>query len=393
MYRKTAMARVAIVALCLWAAGALGDERLWVEAKINGQPARFCFDTGAADLVLLTAGAKRLGVRFSEPQTNQVLALGETPSGTSELCQLTVNNISLRTQFRVADVPTYLHTDIDGLIGWKAIKGNILRIDAMHGTVTALEKVPKNARDWTQLPVDQRSPYLQLEVPLNEVERGSIFVDTGWTQGVGLAPARWREWKAAHPLQPLTVKAYYMPGAGLLVKEEAWAKELAIGPLTLTNVPVTEAPSVQMAAAVPPFEASLGIAGLKRLELIVDGPNGVAYLKARKSKAPPYEHSRLGAVFIPRASGNDDLVAQIVPGSPAEEAGIRSGDVLLSIGNLDVTKWRTDPNVLPLSRFWEQPPGSKLTLTLRRGEREFKVNLTLRQILSPQVPGEKPPRW
>lgn len=393
MHLKTAMAGAAIVTLCLWTARALPDERLWVEARINGQPARLCFDTGTADLVLLKAGAKRLGVSFSEPPTNAILAPGEIPSGTSEVCDLTVNKTTLHTQFRVADIPTYVRTEIDGLIGWNAIKDNILKIDAEKGTITALEKVPKNARDWIQLPLEKRSAYLQLDVPLNDVERGSIFVDTGWTQGVGLSGVKWREWKTAHPLQPLTVKAYFMPGAGVLVKEEAWARELTIGPLTITNVPLTEAPSVHVALAVPPFEASLGLAGLKRLDFIIDGPQGVAYVHPKKSKPQPYEHSRLGAVFVPRNSRNDDLVAQIVPGSPAEEMGIRNGDVLLSVGNLDVTKWRTDPNVLPLSRFWEQPPGSKLTLTLRRDERVFKVNVALRQILSPQIPGKKPAPW
>jgi len=367
----------------------LADERLWVEARVNGRPARICFDTGTGDLVLLKAGAKRLGVAFTEPPTNTVLSPGEIPSGISEMCELTVNKSKLRTQFRVADLPAYVHTDIDGLIGWRAIKNNILKIDAERGTVTGLEKIPNSARNWTQLSLDKRSEYLQLEIPLPDLESGSIFVDTGWTQGVGLTPADWQEWKARHPLQPLTVKAYFMPGAGVLVKEEALARELAIGPVTLTNVPVTEAPPVHISLAVPPFEASLGLAGLKRMDLILDGPQGVAYVHPKKSKPQPYQHSRLGAAFVPSNPGSEDLVAQIVPGSPAEEAGIRNGDVLLSIGNLDVTKWRTDPNVLPLSRFWEKPPGSKLVLTLRRGDKVFKVNVTLRQILSPQTPGWK----
>jgi S1-C subfamily serine protease len=149
-------------------------------------------------------------------------------------------------------------------------------------------------------------------------------------------------------------------------------------------VPVTEVTPVHLALAAPPFEASFGLAALKRLDLIVDGTHGVAYLRPRKSRPPPYDHSRLGAVFVPRDAQSNDLVAQIVPGSPAEEAGIRNGDVLLRVGTLDVTEWRTNPNVLPLSRFWEEPPGTRLDLTLRRGDKDMKVNVTLREILSPE---------
>jgi hypothetical protein len=393
VHQKTTMAAAAIVTLCVWPACAQADERLWVDAKINGQPARLCFDTGTADLVLLQAGAKRLGVKFTEPPADAVLSPGEIRSGTSEPCELTINRTTYRTQFRVADLPAYVRTDIDGLIGWKAIKNNIIKIDAEHDSVIALAKVPAAVRDWVQFPVDKDSDYLQLEVPHDNLERGSIFVDTGWTQGVGLPAAKWRDWKDSHPLQPLTLKAYYMPGAGLQVKEEAWAKQLAIGPMTLTNVPVTEAPAVHVSLAVPPFEASLGLAGLKRLDFIVDGAQGIAYLRPRRDKPAPYGHSRLGAVFVPRDAQSDDLVAQVVPGSPAEEAGIRNGDVLLRIGKLDVTKWRTDPSVLPLSRFWEQPPGTKLNLLLRRDDKTRSVNVTLRQILGPQIEKKKPRLW
>ncbi len=393
MHLKRTVASAAIVILCLWAVCALADERLWVEAKINGQPARLCVDTGTSDLVLLRSGAKRLGIKFTDPPTNTVLAPGEIPSGISEPCDLVVHRTKVRTQFRVAELPAYVHTDIDGLIGWKAVKDNILKIDGEHGTIVALTEVPKSSRGWLKLPVDRRSDYLQLEVPHGNGEYGSVFVDTGWTQGVGLSDPKWSEWKAAHPLQPLTVRAYYMPGSGVQVKEEGWANQLAIGPLTLTNVPVTQAPMTHQTLAAAPYEASLGLAGLKRMDLIVDGAKGVAYVRPKKNAPLPYQHSRIGAVFVPADGQSDDLVARIVPGSPAEEAGIRNGDVLLQVGTLDVTKWRTDPRVLPLTRFWERPAGSKLDLTLKRGDKVYRVNVTLRQILMAQGPGNKWRGW
>jgi len=382
MHLKTTMAWAAVGFSCLWPADGRGDERLWVQAKINGQPARLCFDTGTGDLVLLRAGARRLGLKFTEPPTNAVLSSGEIPSGTTEACVLSVRETTIRTRFRVADLPAFLRTDMDGLIGWQPVRENILRIDAEKGTVTTLAKVPKAAREWIRLPVNKNSAYLQLEVPHDDGVSASIFVDTGWTQGVALPEDKWREWKAAHPLEPLTLKAFFMPGAGLVVKEEAWARQLSMGPLTLTNVPVTEATSVHVALAAAPYEASLGLAGLKRLDFIVDGEQGVAYVRPRKRPASPYEHSRLGAVFVPRDSLSDELVARIEPGSPAEEVGIRNDDVLLRIGDLDVTKWRTDPKVLPLSRFWELPAGTRLDLMLRRSGDVFRVKVTLRDILS-----------
>ena len=87
-------------------------------------------------------------------------------------------------------------------------------------------------------------------------------------------------------------------------------------------------------------------------------------------------------MFAPANLQSDDLFAQVAVRSPAAEAGIRDQDMLLAIGELDVTKWRTDPAVLPLGRFWNEPPGSKLELTLRRGNETIRVHAVLRQIVA-----------
>ena len=88
----------------------------------------------------------------------------------------------------------------------------------------------------------------------------------------------------------------------------------------------------------------------------------------------------MGAVFVPQGDESDLLTAQVLPQSPAYQAGIRNGDVLLKIDDLDVTKWRTDPNVLPLSRFWKRPPGTKLKLSLSRNDKPFKTTVELKDI-------------
>ena len=123
--------------------------------------------------------------------------------------------------------------------------------------------------------------------------------------------------------------------------------------------------------------------------MIIDGQVGVAHLHPRDPPAPPYDHNRLGAVFTPVNLQTDDLIGRVADGSPAQEAGIRNGDILLKIGDLDATKWRSDPAVMPLSQFWTRPPGTKLELTLKRGEKIYRANVVLRQILSPR-PRNKP---
>jgi C-terminal processing protease CtpA/Prc len=98
----------------------------------------------------------------------------------------------------------------------------------------------------------------------------------------------------------------------------------------------------------------------------------------------PYKHNRLGAVFVPRDLQSDDLIAHVIVGSPAYEAGLQDGDILLKEDGRDVTNWRTGGT--PNTPFREQPAGTKLELTLKRGDKIFKTTAVLRNILPPDAP-------
>ena len=136
------------------------------------------------------------------------------------------------------------------------------------------------------------------------------------------------------------------------------------------------------AAVGDDYAATLGLFALLRLSIVVDDKGGKVYVKnhPRPEGPNPYEYNRLGAVFVPANLQSNDLVAHVVQGSPAYEAGVRDGDLLLRIGELDVTKWQTDPRVLPLSRFWSRPAGTVLQLGLKRNGESLDVEVALQNI-------------
>jgi len=387
------MNRLLLAIFFLWfhvfIACAEDDRILWPDVKINGQPVRIALDTGLdLPVVLFSTTAERLGLKVLPPDLNYHLKPGEVRARYTEVCSVDIGTTNSKTAVGVVEMPSYCH-DIDGLFGWPLVSQNILKIDAVEDTVEFLDAVPVNPA-WMKIGLLTNSDLLDLEIPDKSGAKAIIFIDTGFSDGVKLVPPTWRKWKAAHTNSPITLTAYFTPSLGLVIEEESWAKEISLGPLTLTDVPVMEADSTQTALtkAFPDtrYEATFGLSALKRLDIIIDGKHGIAYLKLKKSPALPYEHNRLGAVFVPRDAQRDDLVAHVVDGSPAYAAGIRIDDVLLKIGELDATKWRTDPNVLPLSRFWNSPAGTKLELTLKRGDKIFKTTAVLRNILPPDAP-------
>ena len=376
----------ALCVCCLWALSAqANDERILLDATINGKAARLVFDTGASHLILFRRGAERLGLKVTEPPRDLQVAPGEVPVGRTEDCEFVLGATHSRTWFRVFEPPSFLKMGVDGAVGWQPIRYNTILIDAVQRTATWLTNAPPEAATWLKFKIRSQSLILGLEIPGQDDKRGVLSIDTGSSCGVALSPENWRAWKAAHTNEPTTLLAGYMPGAGTVVMEESWAKELTFGPLVLTEVPVMLANVAEEAMGSPGFEAALGLAALKRLDLIVDGDLGIAYLRPRSTAPPPYEHNRLGAVFAPRDMGDANLVAHVIEGSPAYDAGLRNGDVLLKVGDLDVTRWRTDPTVLPLSRFWERPPGTKLDLAFKRDTQTIKATAVLRQILAPDA--------
>ena|SRR5688572_2963428 len=130
--------------------------------------------------------------------------------------------------------------------------------------------------------------------------------------------------------------------------------------------------------------APSGLAALKRLDLVVDGKNGFAYLRAKTTRPPAYPHNRLGAVFVPTATQTNQAVARVVEGGPADEAGVRNGDILLQMDDVPVTSW----SAKWLDRL-QKPAGSKMKLTLKRDEESFQTTVTLREIVYPRSKEDK----
>jgi len=373
----------------LWVEVVRADDWFWIDAKINGKPVRLVLDTGCdPHLVLFRDTAQRLRLKLQEAKT--VSGRWITEESTVKLPWSFWGFARARARLVVLDVPSHLFRGgihMDGAVGWAILGDRILELDAARQKYQFLRKVPKATATWTRLALRTNLPsgsrVLALDLPNADRSKGVLLVDTGaGGTGVELSPRRWREWKAVHTNQT-TLTAIYMPTVGMYAQEQAWADNLSLGPLELTDVLIQEADPI-FARSLPDYAGTLGLEALKRLDLIVDGKHGIAYLRPKQTPSAPGEHNRLGAVFVPRDDQSDDLVAHVLDASPAYEGGIRNGDVLLSIGGRDVTSWRTDPGD-PFEWAFESPAGTALELTVKRSDLTFKAIVLLREILqSPQ---------
>ena len=75
---------------------------------------------------------------------------------------------------------------------------------------------------------------------------------------------------------------------------------------------------------------------------------------------------------IENAPGN--LVSNVVASSPAAEAGLETGDILLGINGIELA----DENMDKLKEIWgASAPGQEVVWTIKRGSNEREVNLVL----------------
>ena len=365
---------------------AVGEDKIWIQARVNGQPVRLAFDTGAEASFLFRRAAKRIGLGFADPPSDFRPHPGRVAAGWSEECTLLVRDSTFRTRFRIIDGPPIPELSVDGVLAWANMSESIFRFRGAQRVLDTLTEVPQEAATWLKCELQPNRGLLVVRIPSKDGPQVPILIDTGTSCGVELSGERWRQWSQGRRDEPATLIAYWTPADGLLVRKQLWARRLTFGQLTISEVPVQQCSPSQ--EHLNYHEGIFGLSALNRLDVIVDGSNACAYLRPSQHPPLPYEHNRMGAVFVPGGAGGTDLVAQVLEASPAYAAGIRSGDMLLRVGDLDVTKWRTDPRVLPLSRFWCRPAGSRLELLLRRKGQTFQATVELKEILSPELEEE-----
>ena len=80
-------------------------------------------------------------------------------------------------------------------------------------------------------------------------------------------------------------------------------------------------------------------------------------------------------------SGQRPVISGVVPGSPAQTAGLRGGDVILAIGGRDTTGMTTDK----ASALIRGSAGSVVTLRVQRGDSQLTIGVKRSTFISPTV--------
>ena len=355
------------------------EDRIPIKAEINGAPVWLIFDTGSERTTLFTHAADRIGLKYRPATSTSPPQPGKVRGGISERCDMTIFGKTVRTTFAVIDLA--VPTKIDGVLAWNSIKRSVIELRADDKTLTISDSLPTLTEDWVAFTIPGDSELLAVEIDRPGGAKGTAYIDTGDPGGVQLSPGRWREWLRGVRSRPVTLEGAYVPADGFVVRKLGWARELRLGAISLADVPVQKC-TAQWGRLDNNYDATLGLFALTRLNMVIDGGAGKVYIKPNASARSEYEYNRMGAVFIPADTKSDELLAHVMVGSPAYEAGIRDGDQLLRIGDIDVTGWKSNPSIMPLNQYWVAPAGTEVRLTISRKRTRIEIVVVLEDILS-----------
>ena len=365
-----------------------------IDVRLNGiLPLHFIFDTGAQYTLLFK---KEYSDILRIPYLRRIPILGADLS--QELYALVAQNITVDIPGRIKvrkDIlifeEDYFQLDeltgifIDGILGGDAFKHYVTQIDYRKQilTLTKKEHFQEPGSHYHRIPLrlKEAKPLLNATVTLENNARVpvSLLMDTG--SGIPLLL-----YANTHPnlsIPEKTVLGQLGKGlGGYLLGYMGRIKQLDLpSNLEFTNVLASFQRLDSASQIFTQNNERNGILGnqvLRRFDVIIDYPDSVLYLKPTRSYKQKFNYDRSGMLIYAIGHNLKDFyVNTIIPGSPAEEADIREGDLILKIRGLPASLF----DLTSINRMLMKRPGKKIKVTIERNGERMEKTFRLRDLI------------
>lgn len=359
---------------------------VWLKASVNGGPPQdFLFDTGASVTVLDSSWAAEHGIRTE----GRMQAAGAGASGGAEFATLS----SLRVASDSGDgieIPNVKVATLDvnpafeplmwrrmaGVIGYDVISRFVVTIDYDQSQLVLEEPEGWRYSGREQpLPMVMNGTVPALTGTLEGTEPGLFRLDVGSSSTIDVhGPFARKHQLLGRMKRPLTVQGVGF--GGTFSSEIGRLGSMRLGPYEWDDPIVSLANATEGAFASEDFAGNIGNRVLERFRVTLDYQRRHVYLEPGKRYAERDHLSRAGALLARR---NGVVTAEeVLPGSPADRGGLRSGDELLAVEGRPIAEWDL-PELQ--SRLDDGPTGERVTLRVRRNGNEKAVRIRLAEVV------------
>jgi hypothetical protein len=366
----------------------LATRHIIVSARINqSRPLSFVLDTGASAAIVRMDTATELGLALE----GSLSAGGAGPArqegrfvrdATWRLVGLESLSQPVRMALPLPELPAAIGRDIDGIIGGEVIGRFVVEIDYQARRLTLHDRAAFRYQGSGQtLPLeldDNNHPVLTAVVtmPGGQLLERRFVLDIGSGGAMVFHSPFVRE----HDLlgsQKATVPAIGMSGAGGRTHGRIGRIEsLQLGRFTIANPIAMFSEDKAGAFASAALAGNIGAQIASRFRMFLDYGRRQITLEPAATFADPFDRAFSGMAI--RAYGADYRtfrVHEVMPSSPATEAGIEVGDIIVSVNGTAATEL----TLSMLNERLEKP--ATYELRLRRGEQTITITLVPRRMI------------
>jgi hypothetical protein len=354
------------------------DRHIYLPVRLLGSDEEFLFmvDSGASMTVIDSTLAAHMGFPLGER------LMGAGAGGTADFYMTRINGFSIEgvsfTEQTVISYPIsdlidrFVDIEVAGILGFDFLSRFVSRIDYEKSILTLFE--PDSAAGTAALDAPLIHNVFSIACMVDGLYGGTFLIDTG--AGNSMLQKGFAE---KHGLldNRRKVEISIMGAGGEESAYLARFDSFEIGGFTIEKPLFAISTAERGIGAFPGISGIIGNDILQRFTVTLDYRRQRISLEKNRLFDNPTAKDRSGIV-LERDASNRILIHRIVTGSPADEAGLLPGDVLLSVDQRDVASFRSMEDILESFHVREE---IEIEIGIEREGERLHVSLTLRDYL------------
>ncbi|MCE9558146.1 MAG: PDZ domain-containing protein [Armatimonadetes bacterium] len=363
----------------------MAETAMIVDATVNGVQGSFMFDTGFG-------GTFILGEEMNVGKATGTMTLrdfvGEFQAKTVKVKTLSIGDVKIDPKDKVIvqqpsrDMTDSYGTHVDGIMGLEVFLGKVFEINFQKSQMIFYPdsydistKVPDGKKTFLSkmLPLGQNA--IEMQVKTKAGKKFILALDTG----NGFYATTYKETLEEAGLMVAGKKPDFM-GQSFVASGAVDSFNQYLEEMTIFGVPVQSSVwnIIDLPSSAADSQGTVGFEFLSNFNVTIDMNRRRVWFELFKESAGNEAPGDLGLIAQYEPTSKRVLIYNVIPKSPADKAGIKRGDQLLSVGDSDMLR----QTYRQLRNMFQGKKGTKVKIvTSRNGslmrtemEREYLIN-------------------